>query len=101
MGDLPQTFCITDYIIVVGQGQNDSDAKKDLLLHANLLKKRYHDRNIKLNDRKVVTEQKEVTFMGHDITADGIRPDYNKVLAIRDMPTPQNIHDAQRLCGMI
>ena len=49
----------------------------------------------------VVTEQKEVTFMGHDITTDGIHPDYNKVLAIRDMPTPQNIHDARRLCGMI
>ena len=101
LGDLPQTFCIADDIIVVGQGQNDSDAKKDLVLHADLLKKRCHNRNIKLNERKAVTEQKEVTFMGHVITADCIRPDLNKVLAIRDMPTPQNIHDARRLCGMI
>ena len=101
LGDLPQTFCIADDIIVVGQGQNDCDAKKDLFLHAALLKKRCHNRTIKLNERKAVTEQKEVTFMGHVITADGIRPDHNKVWAIRDMPTPQNIHDARRLCGMI
>ena len=32
LGDLPQTFCIADDIIVVGQGQNDSDAKKELFL---------------------------------------------------------------------
>ena len=75
--------------------------RKSSFLHADLLKKRCHNRNIKLNERKAVTEQKEVTFMGNVITADGIHPDYNKVLAIRDMPTPQNIHDAQRLCGMI
>ena len=77
LGDLPQTFCIADDIIVVGQGQNDSDAKKDLLSHSALLKKRCHNRNIKLNERKAVTEQKEITFMGHVITADGIRPDHN------------------------
>ena len=101
LGDLPQTFCIADDIMVVGQGENDIDAKKDLLLHVDLLKKRCHDNNIKLNESKAVTEQKEVTFMGHIITCDGIRPDDNKVLAIKDMPTPQNVHDARRLCGMI
>ena len=101
LGDLPQTFCIADDIIVVGQGEDDEDARKNLLLHVDLLTKRCRERNIILNKDKAVTEQKEVVFMGHVITSEGIRPDDNKIAAIRDMPTPQNIHDVRRLCGMI
>ena len=44
LGDLTQTFCIADDIIVVGQGQNDTEAKTDLLSHVDLLKKRCHEK---------------------------------------------------------
>ena len=43
----------------------------------------------------------EITFLGHNISADGIKPDYRKVTAIRNMPEPTNKQELQRFLGMI
>ena len=39
-------------------------------------------------------------FLGH-LYATGIRPDPDKMLAIVNLPTPQNISDLRRFMGMI
>ena len=39
--------------------------------------------------------------MGHQITKDGICVDPNKVAAIREMPSPTDIHGVKRFCGMV
>jgi hypothetical protein len=57
--------------------------------------------NIKLNDAKSALKQRQITFMGHHVTSEGIMADPAKVTAIRNMPTPTDVEGVRRLCGMI
>ena len=43
----------------------------------------------------------EITFLGHHISAEGIRPDPRKTEAIVNMPEPTNVKELQRFLGMI
>lgn len=43
---------------------------------------------------------KEVAYMGHLLSADGLQPDPEKVKAIREMPAPTDKQSIQRLLGM-
>ena len=55
---------------------------------------------MKLNMEKCVFMAEEIKFLGHVISADGIRPDPEKVKAINEMPVPQNREELQRFLGM-
>ena len=57
--------------------------------NANLhrLYERCRERHIILNDEKTDMKKSEISFMGHQITKDGICADPNKVTAIREMPS--------------
>ena len=43
---------------------------------------------------------KEVPFIGHVATGEGLRADPSKVQAIREMPPPENVAGVQRILGM-
>ena len=45
--------------------------------------------------------QTEIRFMGHLITADGLKADLAKVEAILDMPAPNDIKGLKRFLGMV
>jgi len=61
---------------------------------ANLQKlyERCRDKHIKINDEKTDMRKSEITFMGHRLTKEGIQADPTKVTAIRDMPSPTDVH---------
>lgn len=42
-----------------------------------------------------------LVFLGHSISAEGIKPDFQKVAAIIDMPPPTNVKELQRFLGMV
>ena len=42
-----------------------------------------------------------MTFMGYMLTDHGPEPDPDKIEAVLEMPTPQNVEDAQRLNGFV
>jgi len=42
-----------------------------------------------------------VTYIGHILNAEGIKPDPAKVRAIKDMPAPSDKKDVERLLGTI
>ena len=44
-------------------------------------------------------EQKSVTFLGHLVTADGLKPDPAKFQAIDNMPAPLDVNGVQRTNG--
>jgi len=44
---------------------------------------------------------REITFMGHQITADGLHSDPEKVRAIAEMPPPTNVEELRRYLGMV
>jgi len=45
--------------------------------------------------------RKEVSYLGHMITEEGVRPDPHKVAAIERFPTPTNPRQLKAFCGMI
>ena len=65
----------------------------------NLLE-RCRDKGIRLNREKVQLRLKEVAYMGHILTAGGLKPDPNKVKAIKEMPAPTDKQGVRRLLGM-
>lgn len=56
---------------------------------------------IKLNKDKLHLHQTEVTYMGHVLSAQGLKPDPAKVQAITEMTSPADVQGVQRLLGMI
>ena len=64
------------------------------------LLQRCQGKGVKLNREKLQLRLKEVAYMGHVLSADGLQPDPQKVKAIREMPTPTDKRSIQRLLGM-
>lgn len=54
---------------------------------------------MKLNKKKLKLLCKEIPYMGHMVTADGLKPDLEEVEAIRNMPKP--LIPVRRLCGFV
>lgn len=71
---------IMDDIVIVGTDQEHHDAifKRVLQRAANY--------NLQLNVDKCHVRQPEVSYVGHLITADGLKPDPEKTKAISQMP---------------
>ncbi|RXN39425.1 dynein heavy chain axonemal [Labeo rohita] len=56
--------------------------------------------NLKLNPDKCRFRVSEVSYVGHLLTDQGIKPDPTKTDAVSSMPTPADKHDVQRFLGM-
>ncbi|GFV33931.1 transposon Ty3-I Gag-Pol polyprotein [Trichonephila clavipes] len=48
---------------------------------------------LKLNSKKCLFAAQEVKILGHLVSSNGVRPDPDKIKAVRNFPTPKNIHD--------
>ena len=72
----------------------DTEIKHDHRLH--LVLDRCKKINFKLNKEKCVFKVKEVTYIGHKLTQEGIKPDNEKVCAINDMPAPTDKKGVER-----
>ena len=57
--------------------------------------------SIKFNLHKIQLKKSEVTYMGNIIGNGVVKPDYEKVRAIVEMPAPTCKKDIQRLLGML
>lgn len=92
---------ITDDILIysVGDSPEQVNADHDRKLEALLQRCREHD--IALNRDKLKLHLKRVKFMGHVLTDHGLEPDSDKIEAVIDLPTPQNVEDAQHLNSFI
>jgi hypothetical protein len=62
---------------------------------------RCREKGLKLNPDKIQLQLKEVSYMGHRITSNGLKIDPEKTKAIRDMPVPTDKLGVQRLLGMV
>ena len=56
---------------------------------------------VKLNFPKCKFEATEVSYLGHNLSEAGVKPDPSKVAAILQMPEPTNKSELQRFLGMI
>ncbi|KAK3091320.1 hypothetical protein FSP39_018897 [Pinctada imbricata] len=99
--DLEGTFPLVDDIIIAGCGDNEEIAKQDNAAKLNQLRSRCKEQNIVLNEAKQEIALDEISFYGHKITSDGIKPSTDKVKAIVNMPSPTDIAGVKRFCGMV
>ncbi|GBO40610.1 Retrovirus-related Pol polyprotein from transposon 297 [Araneus ventricosus] len=70
--------------------------------HLNNLRKvfqRLQKANLKLNPKKCRFFQKEVTYLGHVISAEGVKTDPGKIKAVIDWPRPETVHDLRSFLG--
>ena len=99
--DLKGVIIIADDILVYGEGDTDELAKEDHEQNLKQLLERCLERNIKLNRQKMKLRLKEVRYIGHVISSDGIKPDPSKVETIVIMPAPENVKQLKHFLGMI
>ncbi|PIK59631.1 hypothetical protein BSL78_03427 [Apostichopus japonicus] len=92
---------IADDILVTGKGKTEAEADKDHDRNMTKLLARCRERSIKFNRDKFEFKCKEINFIGHVVTKDGLKVDPKKVEAIVDMPKPTDIAAVQRFVGMV
>uniref|UniRef100_A0A2A4K615 RNA-directed DNA polymerase n=1 Tax=Heliothis virescens TaxID=7102 RepID=A0A2A4K615_HELVI len=94
-GDLEGVLIFIDDILVYGPNESVHNER----LHK--VMQRARQVNLKFNKSKCKFLVSEVCFLGYVFSKDGARVDQEKVKAIVNMPTPQNVKELQRILGMI
>ena len=94
-GDLEGVETDVDDIFVWGTTAEEHDHRLKKTLQ------RCQEINITLNDSKCEFATTKVVYIGHKLTAQGVKPDETKVDAINKMPQPTCKKDAERLFGMV
>ena len=84
-----------DDIIVWGDTVESHDQRLTEVLH------RVREHGLKLNESKCQFRTNQLTFLGHIVSSEGIKPDPKKISAITNMPTPTNKQELQRFMGMV
>ena len=94
VGHIPNVVVYMDDILVFGSDVEEHDATlkavEDALSASGVL----------LNPAKSKLRQSSLTFLGHVVSRDGIRPDPKKLSAISALPTPTDVASLRRALGM-
>lgn len=69
--------------------------------HLRQLFTRLQEHGLKIHPSKCVYGAQEVDFLGHRVSADGITPLPQKVVAIRDFPRPATVRKLREFLGMV
>ncbi|KFM56688.1 Retrovirus-related Pol polyprotein from transposon 412, partial [Stegodyphus mimosarum] len=83
-----------DDIIIVGKSFEE---------HLENLRKvlqKLKEANLKLSPAKCKLFRQEVTYLGHVISAEGVRTDPEKVSAVKDWRRPENVHQLRSFLGL-
>ncbi|UYV62250.1 K02A2.6-like [Cordylochernes scorpioides] len=90
---------IADDILILGKGDSYEEALKDHDRNLENLFKTARQANLKFNINKVKLRLKEVKYLGHIITPHGLKPDPEKVKALKEMPHPESITELKSFLG--
>lgn len=77
-----------------------SDTLQDHLVHLRKVIDRLKSANLKLKPAKCLFTPKEVEYLGHVITPNGLRPNPRITEAVQDFPTPKDVQAVRRFLGM-
>lgn len=92
---IPQVGCYIDDVIIGGSNANECWQKLEEVLT------RLQDHNVTLRMEKCKLFCSEVRYLGHGISAEGIKPLGPKVRAIKDAPEPTNSTELKSFLGMV
>ena len=85
---------IMDDSIVFGSNIEEHDKNLEAVLE------RIEKSGLKLNREKCQFRKEEVKYFGHLINKEGVRPNPEKVQAIRNLQTPKSLTELRTVCGM-
>ena len=86
---------IVDDFLIHGEDQRDIDQKLRAVLN------RSREVGLKFNLNKVKLRVPEVSYVGHILSSEGLKPDPEKVRAIDEMPPPTDKEGVLRILGTI
>ena len=95
LGDLPFCICYVDDILIFSK--DEEEHRRHLravleILRANGLVVRFD---------KCIFGARQVEFLGHELSASGVRPLASKVETVAKFPTPANVKSLQEFIGMV
>ena len=93
--NVPGVVCQTDDCLISGETLEEQDERLLQVLQ------KLESVGITLNENKCVFAERFLTFLGHRIDEYGLRPCPEKVRAISEMATQQNVSDIRRFLGMV
>jgi len=82
LSGLRGVYCIADDILVIGAGDDVTEATRDHDANLVALLQRCREKGIHLDRDKLQLNKQSTTFMGHQLTREGLRPDKRKIDAI-------------------
>ena len=95
LGDLPFCACYVDDILIF------SPSKEDHLQHLHKVLERLQQNGLVVRYDKCVFGVKEVDFLGHRLTSEGVAPLPEKISSIGKFPTPTTVKALQEFVGMV
>lgn len=69
--------------------------------HLQQLFQRFQEYGVVVNASKCVLGAKQVVFLGHSISADGVRPPQDRVKALLDYKPPETVQGMRRFLGVL
>ena len=88
-------FCFMDDVIVF------SHTFAEHLDHLRAVFERIRAAHLTLKPEKCVFATSEVKFLGHVVTAEGVKPDPSKISIIQNYPPPTDLKELQRFLGLV
>lgn len=70
------------------------------LQHLRLVLERFRESGLNLKPSKCHFGQKQVNYLGHVITSEGIQPDPAKIKAVHEYPVPKTVKDVRAFMGL-
>ena len=89
--DLLGVLCMMDDIILFGESSEEHDARVRAVI------RRLEGNCVTLNFEKCEFAKSSITYIGHVVSANGIRADPPKVRAIKQMQLPKDVGNTRRL----
>ncbi|KAK3703041.1 hypothetical protein QZH41_018854 [Actinostola sp. cb2023] len=88
-------------MVIYGVGDTEQAVREDHDRKLIIFLERCRERGIKLNKAKLQIRCREITYLGHRVTDEGLKADPEKVEAIVNMPPPEDVKGVRRLCGFV
>ncbi|KAL4088518.1 hypothetical protein QTP88_023612 [Uroleucon formosanum] len=89
-----KAFVYLDDIIIYAKDLNDHSQKITEIFQ------RLRHYNLKLQPLKCEFLRKEVNYLGHQITDEGVKPDPQKISCVKQFPIPRNVKEVKSFLGL-
>jgi len=89
-----ELFVYMDDVVVYASSLREHDIKMNKLME------RLREANLKLQPDKCEFLRHEVAYLGHIIGEDGVRPDPQKIAAVKNFPPPKSLKNVRQFLGL-